>query len=188
MDALLDTGCLAGDFVARRVVDKYNIKPVINSTAKFSVCTRLDNTCSDTSKLVIISVNYFNERINNINTFGIKAIILDTSPLDLIFGRATIKMLGLVHQVPSQFHNIGKMLIIEGKTSEHATKCSGCQPKEELQTSGSVPKGPPLVSQLENPTVSQTSRILASLVLESEQLSRAPLYDDDVDHDKTETF
>ena len=97
-------------------------------------------------------------------------------------------MLGLVHQVPSQFHNIGKMLIIEGKTSEHATKCSGCQPKEELQTSGSVPKGPPLVSQLENPTVSQTSRILASLVLESEQLSRAPLYDDDVDHDKTETF
>ena len=128
---------------------------------------------------MIISVDYFNERLNNINTFGIKAIILDTSPLDLIFGRATIKMLGLVHQVPSQFHNIGKVLIIEGKTSEHATKCSGCQPKEELQASGSVPKGPPLVYQLENPTVSRTSRILASLVLESEQLSRAPLYDDD---------
>ena len=36
---------------------------------------------------------------------------------------------------------------------------------------------------------SQTSRILASLVLESEQLSRAPLYDDDdIDHDKTDTF
>ena len=72
------------------------------------------------------------------------------------------------------------MLITEGKTSEHATKCSGCQPKEELQTSGSIPKGPPLVSQ--------TSRILASLVLESD--SRAPLYDDDddIDHDKTDTF
>ena len=81
------------------------------------------------------------------------------------------------------------MLITEGKTSEHATKSSGCQPKEELQTSGSVPKGPPLVCQLENPTVTQTSRILASLVLESEQLSRAPLYDDDdIDHDKTDTF
>ena len=37
------------------------------------------------------------------------------------------------------------MLLTGGKTSEHATKCSGCQPKEELQTSGSVPKGPPLV-------------------------------------------
>ena len=78
------------------------------------------------------------------------------------------------------------MLIIEDKTSEHATKC---QPEEELQTSGSIPKGPPLVSQLENPTVTQTSRILASLVLESEHLSRAPLYDDDdIDHDKTDTF
>ena len=55
--------------------------------------------------------------------------------------------------------------------------------------SGSVPKGKPLVSYLENPTVTQTSRILASLVLESEQLSRAPLYeDDDIDHDKTDTF
>ena len=81
------------------------------------------------------------------------------------------------------------MLITEGKTSEHATYCSGCQPKEELQTSGSIPRGPPVVSQLENPTVSQTSRLLASLVLESEQLSRAPRYDDDdIDHDKTDTF
>ena len=94
LDALLDTGCLAGDFVARRIVDKYNIKPVIHSTAKLSVCSGLDNTCYDISKSVIISVNYFNERLNNINTFEIKAIILDTSPLDLIIGRATIKKLG----------------------------------------------------------------------------------------------
>ena len=76
------------------------------------------------------------------------------------------------------------MLITQG-----AYKCSGCQPKEELQTSGSVLKGPSLISQLENPTVTQTSRILASLVLLSEHLSRAPLYgDDDIDHDKTDTF
>ena len=39
LDALLDTGCLAGDFVARRVVDKHNIKHVIHSTAKLSVCS-----------------------------------------------------------------------------------------------------------------------------------------------------
>ena len=108
--------CLAGDFVARRVVDKYNIKPIIHSTAKLSVCSGLDNTCYDISdsviisvnylnervnkinnfeikaiiydisKSVITSVNYFNERLNNTNTFEIKAIILDTSPLDLIIG------------------------------------------------------------------------------------------------------
>ena len=118
LDALLDTGCLAGDFVARRIVDKYNIKPVIHSTAKLSVCSGLDNTCYDMSKSVIISVNYFNERLNNINAFEIKAIILDTSHLDLIIGRARIKNLGLVHQVPSQFHNIGKVLITEGKSTQ----------------------------------------------------------------------
>ena len=148
MDALLDTGCLAVDFVARRIVDRFNIKPVINSAAKLSVCSGLDNTCYDISKSVIISVNYLDERLNNINTFEIKAIISETSPLDLIIGRATIKKLSLVHQVPSQFLSIGKVLIIEGKTSEHATKCSGCQPKQELQTYGSVPKGSPLISQL----------------------------------------
>ena len=47
----------------------------------------------------------------------------------------------------------------------------------------------PKRSQLENPTVTQTSRILTSKVLESEQLSRAPLYDDDdIGHDRTDTF
>ena len=45
MDALLDTGCLAEDFVARRIVDRFNIKPVINSAAKLFVCSGLDNTC-----------------------------------------------------------------------------------------------------------------------------------------------
>ena len=170
VDALLDTDCLAGDFVA-------------------TACSGLDNTCHDFSKSVIISVNYLNERLDKLSTFEIKAIILETSPLDLIIGRATIKKLSLVHDVPSQFLNIGKVLITGAKTSEHATKCSGCQPKEELQTSRSVSKSSPLISQLKKPTVSQTSRILASLVLESEQLSRAPLYDeDDIDEDKTDTF
>ena len=85
-----------------------------------------------------------------------------------------------------KFQNIGKALITEGKTSEHATKCSGCQPKEELQTSRNVS---PLVPQSEKASVSQTSRILASLVLESEQLSRASLYDDDdIHHGNSDAF
>ena len=45
------------------------------------------------------------------NTFEIKAIISDSSPLDLIMSRATINMLRFVHKVPSQFHNIGKVLM-----------------------------------------------------------------------------
>ena len=69
MDALLDTGCLAGDFVARRIVNRFNIKPVINSAAKLSVCSGLDNTCYDISESVIISVNYLNQRLNKVSTF-----------------------------------------------------------------------------------------------------------------------
>ena len=100
-----------------------------------------------------------------------------------------MKKYGLVLQIPSQFEDINTVLITEDKSSEHMNKRCGCQPKEDLLPSRRIPKGPPLISQLENPTVTQTSRILASLVLESEQLSIAPLYDDDdIDHDKTDTF
>ena len=97
MDALLDTGCPAGDFV-----DRFNIKPVINSAAKLSVCSGLDNTYYHIFKSVIISANYLNERLNKLSTFELKATILETSPLDLIIGRATIKKLSLIHEVPSQ--------------------------------------------------------------------------------------
>ena len=91
MEGLLDTGCLAGDFVSRRIVDKYNIKPILQSTAKLSVCSGLDDTCCDMSKSVIVSVNFFNERVNQINNFEIKAIILVSSPLDLIIDHGLIK-------------------------------------------------------------------------------------------------
>ena len=179
VEGLLDTGCLAGDFVARRIVDKFNIKPILQSTAKLSVCSGLDNTCYDISKSVIESVNFFNERVNKINNFEIKAIILDSSPLDLIIGRSTIQKYGLLRQIPSQFEDISKVLITEDKTSEHVNRHCGCQPKEDLLPSRSIPKGQPLTSPLKEPTEARISRIQAPFFLESEQLSRGPLYDDD---------
>ena len=139
VEGLLDTGCLAGDFVARRIVDKYNIKPILQSTAKLSVCRGLDNTCYDMSTSVIVSVNFFNERLKKIYNFEIKAIILDSSPLDLIIGRSTIKKYGLIRQIPSQFEDINAVLITEDKTSEHVNKRFGCQPKEDLLPSRSIP-------------------------------------------------
>ena len=42
------------------------------------------------------------------NTFKIKAIILDSSPLELLIVRSTIKKYGLVRQIPSQFKDIVK--------------------------------------------------------------------------------
>ena len=42
VNALLDTGNLAGDFVSRRVVDRHSLKPVISDTI-YTVCSGLDN-------------------------------------------------------------------------------------------------------------------------------------------------
>ena len=42
VNALLDTGSLAGDYVSRRVVDKINLQPVISETS-YTVCSGLDN-------------------------------------------------------------------------------------------------------------------------------------------------
>ena len=52
-----------------------------------SVCSGLDNTCCDILKSVIISVHCFNQRVNKNDTFELKAVILKSSPLDLIIGR-----------------------------------------------------------------------------------------------------
>ena len=126
--------------------------------------TRLRSQGNTNIMTVIVSVNFFNEQVNKINNFEIKAIILDSSPLDLIIGRSTIKKYGLVRQIPSQFEDISTVLITEDKTSEHVNKRCGCQPKEDLLPSRSIPKGQPLTSPLKS---RHTSRILASLVLES---------------------
>ena len=73
-------------------------------------------------------------------TLKIKAIILDSSPLDLIIGRSTIKKYGPVRQIPSQFEDMSRVLITEGKTAEHVNKRFCCQPKEDLLPSRSIPK------------------------------------------------
>ena len=51
MEGLLENGCLAGNFVARRIVEKHNIQ--------LSVCSGFDNTCYDMSKSVVIIHEYF---------------------------------------------------------------------------------------------------------------------------------
>ena len=83
--------------------------------------------------------------------------------------------------------NVSKVLITESKIFEHVNKCCGYQMKEDLLPSLSIPKVRPLISPSEEPTVSQISCILASLVLESEQLLALP-DEGDIDHNKTDTF
>ena len=118
-------------------------------------------------------MSFLNEAINNSDTFDIKAIILKDTPIDLIVRRETIKKNQLFRKIPSQLD----VSITENTFSEGAKKQCGCQPNRDLQP------------QLSSPTVAQTSCFLASLHLESEQLLGIPLPDDDdIDHDKTDTF
>ena len=90
VDALLDTGSLAGDFIAEDVVVRYNLKPVQSDTS-YTVCSGLDNRCLKSNTILLLCVTFFDESSNRYDTFDIKAHILKATPVDLIIGRDSIK-------------------------------------------------------------------------------------------------
>ena len=94
VDALLDTGGLAGDFIAEDVVVRYNPKPVLSDTS-YTVCSGLDNHCMKSNTVLLLRVTFFDKSSNRYDTFDIKAHILKATPLDLIIGRDSIKKINL---------------------------------------------------------------------------------------------
>ena len=56
MQALLDTGNLAYDFIARRVVDKNKLQKFIVESSTITICSGLDNQCYEISKSIALSV------------------------------------------------------------------------------------------------------------------------------------
>ena len=101
VDALLDTGSLAGDFIAEDVVVRYNLKPVLSGTS-YTVCSGLDNRCLKSNTILLLRVTFCDESSNRYDTFDIKAHILKATPVDLIIGRNSIKKFNLFSIVPSQ--------------------------------------------------------------------------------------
>ena len=95
VDALMDTGSLAGDFIAEDVVVRYYLKPVLSDTS-YTVCSGLDNRCSKSNTILLLHVTFFDESSNRYDTFDIKAHILKTTPVDLIIGRDSIKKFTLL--------------------------------------------------------------------------------------------
>ena len=53
--ALLDTGSLAGDFIAEDVVLIYNLEPIL-SDAIYTVCSGLDNRCMESNTILLLRV------------------------------------------------------------------------------------------------------------------------------------
>ena len=57
-EALLDTGCLAGDFVSERIVDNNNLRFLVkNSIITDTVCSGVDNQCYDIRNSILLRVS-----------------------------------------------------------------------------------------------------------------------------------
>ena len=101
VEALLDTGSLAGDIISEDVVVRCNLNPAI-SVASYTVCSGLDNKFLRTNTIFLLVATFFNERKNNYDTFDIEEIILKSTPTDLIIARTTIERCNHFNKVPSQ--------------------------------------------------------------------------------------
>jgi hypothetical protein len=100
--ALLDTGSLAGDFVAFRTLQVLNLEPYILTHGSRLVCSGLDNSCYDVSSYIALQVSYFSENSNKYASIEIKVTILNSSPIDLVIGRDSIRKYNLFTEIPSQ--------------------------------------------------------------------------------------
>ena len=115
------------------------------------------------------------------------AIILESSPIDLLLGR---KKFDLFNQVPSQSRDFDEKTITAVLKLLDSVKLShDCQPRVALLPTQSITKEFRRLSQVKSPTVFQTRGTVASLVLEVEHLLGVPTPDDDETvHEKGETF
>ena len=89
--ALLDTGSVAGDFVSLCVLKDQKLDTCIQTNGSKLVWSGLDNTCYDVSSTIPLQVSYFSENLNKYALIDLQATVLNSSPIDLVIGRDTIK-------------------------------------------------------------------------------------------------
>ena len=78
-------------------------------------------------------VFYFNELLKNVAYFKINAIILESSPIDLLIGRKTTKKFDSFNQVPSQLKDFDEKPITAVLKPLESLKISrDCQPRVAL--------------------------------------------------------
>ena len=141
VEALLDSSSLAGDFIAKRVVSKLKLEHHIVTNKSRTVCSGLDSKCYDTSNTLALYVFYFNELLKNVAYFEMNATILESSPIDLLIGRKTVKKFDLFNQIPSQlkdFDEKPRTAVI--KPLESVKISRDCQPRVALLPTQSTTK------------------------------------------------
>ena len=102
MEALLDTGNLAGGFISEKI--RPNLDGLI---IQCTVCSGLDNSCYSVNIKLVLRVTYYYEILNKNDTFDIDANIFKEAPIDIIIGRNTIKKYRLFDKIPSQILSYG---------------------------------------------------------------------------------
>ena len=115
------------------------------------------------------------ESSNKYDTFDIKVHILKYTPVDLIIGRDAMKKFNLFTKVPSQLG--GKLLAHKPSLpSKCMTGLCDCPPNV-------------LLTPVAKPRKAVICSLLASLTIEAQNILGGSATDDDeIDHDKTDTF
>jgi hypothetical protein len=88
--ALLDTGCLVGDCISKKVVDSLNASDLLFDVAT-TICSGFNNQCKNKFQALKINLSFLNEITSSFDHFITTVIVLKDSPIDLIIGRETIK-------------------------------------------------------------------------------------------------
>ena len=126
--ALLDNGCLAGDFISQAVFklvggESVNSLNYSVDRLRLPICSGVDGTCTNIAVSSLnLNFSFQNEslNVNNFNTltssFDTLCRVLPTSPFDVIIGRETIKNFNLAYFLPTHFYNEEMVLWILSTT------------------------------------------------------------------------
>jgi hypothetical protein len=104
VQALLDTGSLAGNFISQAIITDLMAENYVYRTKRsFSVCSGLDNVCYDSDKMINLLFTYNNERTQKLQSIFLRAFVAQNSPIDLIIGRSSIKKHHFHRSNPTHF-------------------------------------------------------------------------------------
>ena len=89
------------------IVQQFHFTPT-QTRSKQTACSGLDNFFYDVNMKIELCVTFYNELLNNHDTFNIEAMIVKETPMDLIIGRDSIKKYQLFDKIPSQLIDVTK--------------------------------------------------------------------------------
>ena len=189
--ALLDTGSLAGDFIANRVIKALKLDHCVKKQKSKYVCSGLDNKCYSICSTIALQVEYYSEKLSKLVSIKINPQVLNFSPIDLVIGRNTLRQYSIFSEVPSQLALLLPSSttdsVLESNSKIEVVMSCGCQPDRTHLLDG-APKGP-TSAQKQDLAVAQTHGILASMTDETDHLVRISAPDvDEIDESASDSF